>query len=74
MATLKCKMCGGTLEVTENQTIAVCDYCGSNQTISKNNDEVIRNLFNRANNLRTKSEFDKAQEIYEKIVNTVSSM
>ncbi len=61
-------MCGGTLEINANQTTAVCEYCGTNQTISKSRDEVVQNLFNRANNLRLKAEFDKAQEIYEKIV------
>ena len=69
MPVFKCKMCGGTLEISENQTIATCEYCGTQQTLPKANDEIIANLFNRANNLRLKNEFDKAQEIYEKIIN-----
>ncbi len=69
MPVFKCKMCGGTLEINENQTIATCEYCGTQQTLPKANDEIITNLFNRANNLRLKNEFDKAQEIYEKIIN-----
>lgn len=67
MALFKCKMCGGTLE-TSNETIATCEYCGTTQTLPKTNDSVISNLFNRANNLRLKCEFDKAAQIYEKIV------
>ena len=68
MATLKCKMCGGTIEFEAGSTVGVCDSCGTKQTLPKTNDEVISNLFNRANNLRLKCEFDKAAQIYEKIV------
>ena len=68
MSTLKCKMCGGTLEINENETTATCEYCGTEQTLPKITDDVVGNLFNRANTLRLKSEFDKAEEIYNKIV------
>lgn len=68
MAIFKCKMCGGSLEVEKGQTICECEYCGTKQTVSATDDEVLTNLYNRANNLRIKCEFDKAQEIYEKIV------
>ena len=68
MAVIKCKMCGGDLVVEQASTVAECEYCGSMQTLPKVNDEVIQNLFNRANNLRLKCEFDKAEQIYEKIL------
>ena len=68
MAVFKCKMCGGTLEINNNETVAVCEYCGTRQTLPKSNDEVVSNLFNRANNLRLKCEFDKAEQVYEKIL------
>ena len=68
MAIFKCKMCGGSLEVQKGQTICECEYCGTKQTVSATDDEIVTNLYNRANNLRIKCEFDKAQEIYEKIV------
>lgn len=68
MAIFKCKMCGGSLEIDEGMTVCECEYCGTQQTLPKNHDDVLTNNFNRANNLRMKSEFDKAQEIYEKIV------
>ena len=41
MSTLKCKMCGGTLEINENETTATCEYCGTEQTIPKITDDVI---------------------------------
>lgn len=68
MAIIKCKMCGGDLEVTPGLTVAECEYCGTKQTLPKANEEVIQNLFNRANALRLKCEFDKAEQIYEKIL------
>lgn len=68
MAIFKCKMCGGSLDVAEGTTVCECEYCGTQQTIPKLHDDIMTNLFNRANHLRSKCEFDKAQEIYEKIV------
>ncbi len=68
MSIFKCKMCGGTIEFEQGATVGVCDSCGTKQTLPKTGDDVIANLFNRANNLRLKCEFDKAEQIYEKIV------
>ena len=68
MALFKCKMCGGDLEIAEGVTIAECEYCGTKQTVPKAIDENLQNLFNRANTLRIKSEFDKAEKLYEKII------
>ena len=68
MAIFKCKMCGGDLEVLDGVTVCECEYCGTKQTVSATKDEVITNLYNRANNLRLKCEFDKAEAIYDKIV------
>lgn len=68
MSIFRCKMCGGTIEFEKGDTVGVCDSCGTKQTLPKTNDDVISNLFNRANNLRLKCEFDKAAQIYEKIV------
>ena len=33
MAMIKCKMCGGDLNVTEGMTVAECEYCGTRQTV-----------------------------------------
>ena len=68
MSFFKCKMCGGDLEINEGASIAECEYCGTKQTIPKAVDENLQALFNRANTLRIKGEFDKAERIYEKIV------
>ena len=68
MSIFKCKMCGGTLEFAENEKVGVCDSCGTKQTLPSFSDDAILNLFNRANTLRQKAEFDKAEEIYGKII------
>lgn len=68
MSVFKCKMCGGNLEIVGNSSVVTCEYCGTNQTISNSRDEVVHNLFNRANDLRIKCEFDRAEQTYEKIL------
>jgi tetratricopeptide (TPR) repeat protein len=68
MSIFKCKMCGGTIEFNPGDTVGVCDSCGTKQTLPTTNDEIITNLHNRANTLRLKCEFDKTEEIYNKIL------
>lgn len=61
-------MCGGTLEIN-NETVAVCQYCGTKQTLPKLDDDRKANLYDRANHFRRNNEFDKAMGIYEQILN-----
>ncbi len=68
MAIMKCKMCGGDLNVAPGETIAECEYCGTRQTVPSMDNEKKMNLFARANRLRFAGEFDKAAGIYESIV------
>lgn len=42
MAMLKCKMCGGNINVCENQNIGICDSCGSTMTLPQVNDDYIK--------------------------------
>ena len=65
MAVLKCKMCGGDLSIAQDATTAECQYCGCLQTIPRVQDENLQGLYNRANLLRRRSEFDKAEQLYE---------
>ena len=59
MALLKCKMCNAQLNFSAGDTVVECEYCGTKQTLPKTTDENVQNLFNRANLLRHKNEFDK---------------
>ena len=68
MAIIKCKMCGGDLEILEDSSVCECEYCGTKQTVPKVDDEKKLKLFERANRLRTACEFDKAAGVYETIV------
>ncbi len=73
MTLFKCKMCGGTLEINPNETVATCEYCGTQQTLPRLDDGRRANLYDRANHFRRNNEFDKAAGIYEQILNEDST-
>ena len=68
MAMIKCKMCGGDLNLTQGQSVAECEYCGSRQTVPNQDNEKKLIQFERAERLRRNCEFDKAAGLYEAIV------
>lgn len=65
---LNCKVCGGSLKILDNTSICKCEYCGKEQTLPKTDDEQVINMLNRANHFRQIFEFDKAIEIYERLL------
>lgn len=65
---IKCKMCGGNIELSNDKTFGTCEYCGSTMTLPKVDDEQRAAAFNRGNHFRRVGEFDKALKIYERIV------
>ncbi len=69
MSTFKCKMCGGELHVNPGESVAVCEYCGTTQTLPRLDDDRRANLYDRANHFRRNNDFDKAAGIYEQILN-----
>ena len=68
MSILKCKICGGDLNIHEGSVICRCEYCGTAQTIPISGNEKKINLYNRANRLRMNAEFDKASAVYTSIL------
>ena len=68
MSVYKCKMCGGALEIGGGESVAVCEYCGTKQTVPRLDDEKRANLYDRANHFFRNDEFDKAMGIYEQIL------
>lgn len=68
MAIFKCKMCGGDLEIVNSISVAECQYCGTQQTLPRLDDEKRANLYDRAGHFRRNNDFDKAISIYEKIL------
>jgi len=69
LSLFKCKMCGGDLELTGKESVAVCQYCGTQQTLPRLDSDRKANLYDRANHFRRNNEFDKAMAIYEQILN-----
>lgn len=70
MSLFKCKFCGGDLEIEGRSTVTTCKYCRTTQTLPKTADDNLQNLFNRASVLRQRNEFDKAEALYERILET----
>jgi len=62
-------MCGGSLEIAAGTTVIECEYCGTQQTLPKLDDDKRANMYDRANHFRRNNEFDKAMGIYENILN-----
>ena len=73
MSLFKCKMCGGALEINPNETVATCEYCGTQQTLPRLDDDRRTNLYDRANHFRRNNEFDKAMSLYEQILSEDST-
>ena len=74
MAVIKCKMCGGDMEISADKTFGMCEYCGSTMTLPKVSDDQRAAAFNRGNHFRRAGEFDKALGVYERIVADVASV
>ena len=68
MAIIKCKMCGGDLDLVKGSTVAECEYCGTTQTVPSADNEKKLTLFGRAGRLLRGCEFDKAAGVFETIV------
>ncbi len=67
MTILKCKMCGGSIQIT-GESHGICDSCGCHVTLPKIDDDKRANMYNRGNHFRTVGEFDKAASAYEHII------
>ena len=68
MPIIKCKMCGGDLNLIEGSTVCECDSCGRKQTVPSADNEKKLTLFGRAGRLLRGCEFDKAAGVFETIV------
>lgn len=68
MTIFKCKMCGGDMTVDRSIGIAVCDYCGTKQTLPQFTDESSELLYNRGNSYLMQNEFDKAENIFNQLL------
>ncbi len=67
MTILKCKLCGGNIELT-GASHGVCDSCGTEVTLPKIDDDKRADMYNRGNYFRQIGDFDKAYSAYEHII------
>lgn len=63
-----CTMCGGNISFNPGDRIGTCDSCGRQGTVPQDSDEQRLHQFNRANQYRQRSEFEKALANYERIL------
>ncbi len=68
MPIFECKNCGASLEVEPGATVVTCDYCHSTQTLPRLDDGKRAGLFRRGNELRRAYEFDRAAELFGKVL------
>ena len=68
MAILKCKICGGDVLPFPDKPLGTCQSCGTVSTLPRVDDEQRAGWFNRGNSLRMRGEFDKAADVFEKII------
>lgn len=61
-------MCDASLNIQKGDKITTCEYCGTMQTAPQFSDERVANLYNRADYYRKNNEFDKAQALYEQVL------
>lgn len=64
----KCKICGGTLSIEQSSGIAICDYCGTKQTLPQFTDESAKHLYDRGNNYLLHNEYDKAENMFAQLL------
>lgn len=65
----KCKCCGGSLVIVESsEQMGKCMFCSVVQAVPKPNNERIAMLYGRAEHLRKNHEYDKAIDIYGRIL------
>lgn len=68
MILLQCKVCGGNIELSTDQTLGTCDCCGRTVTVPKNHSPERTEMFNRGNYFRRIGEFDQALRVFEQII------
>ena len=68
---VKCKMCGGDMQLShiENLTVCTCEYCGSKITLPNLDDEQKIFRYNRGNQYRLQNDYDGARQQFDSLLN-----
>lgn len=64
----RCKICAGTLTIDPKIRIAVCDYCGTKQTLPLFGDDSSKILYDRGNQYLLHNEYDKAESVFTQLL------
>ena len=64
----RCKICAGSLSVDSKTRIAVCDYCGTKQTLPLFCDDSSKALYERGNQYLLHNEYDKAEAVFAQLL------
>ena len=67
MEELSCAVCGAPISPDEGQELIKCEHCGSLNSVPKSIKKR-RDMYERANKLRMRMEFDAAEKAYEEIL------
>lgn len=68
MQAFKCKICGGTITVDKSTGTAVCDYCGTQQTLPMFTDDSSKILYDSGNSYLMQGEYDKAEAVFNRLL------
>ena len=68
MAIIKCKICGGEIELPANVTMGECPYCHEVTTFPRFDEPDLEVFYKQAEDARLSSNFDKAIAAYEEII------
>lgn len=67
MAILKCEVCGGELQLNQDMTVGICQYCDAINIIPKDLEKKEK-IYNYATHLRQNNEFDRAVRVYDDLL------
>ncbi|MBO5224144.1 MAG: TIR domain-containing protein [Clostridia bacterium] len=65
---IECKNCGDQIEVEEGAKTVVCEICGMEQTLPKNDSPEKIEEFLKANEYRRNNRFDVAKSMYQELI------
>lgn len=68
MSLYKCKMCEREIKTEPGQSLCVCKFCKTSQTLPVSDKDDITAILNRGNHLRQIREFDKAADLYKNLL------
>ena len=68
MAVYKCRMCENDIDTSGGQSLCICGYCGTSQTLPVSDSDKVISALNKANHLRQQCEFNKASAICEDLL------